>query len=171
MTRATAAAVVGVVIGAAAALLVAGQAAADPVDASGYANGKCFAAGDAPEVKPVRFAYNCDETGVMQDMTWSSWDSDGAHGAGTDNAIECQPNCAQGTRVINPIVVHAWNPQAPTTPGCPPGVKFYADMTIAYPEGTPPWIDPGTTWDTGTDFVTVDDMPAVHYSGLTPTCS
>jgi hypothetical protein len=171
MTRPAAVSAFGVVLGAAAALVAAGQASAEPVDATTYAIGKCFAAGGGPEVRPVRFAYNCDETGVMQDMTWSSWGPDGASGTGFDNAIECQPNCAQGTRLINPIVVHAWNPQTPTTPGCPPGAKFYSDMTIAYPEAAPPWIDPGTTWDTGTDFVTVNDMPGVHYSGLTPICS
>jgi hypothetical protein len=41
---------------------------------------------------------------------------------------------------------------------------------IAYPDGAPPWVDPGTTRDTGTDFVTVDGKPAVHFSGLTPIC-
>ena len=50
-------------------------------------------------------------------------------------------------------------------------MQFFADMSIAYPKTAPPWIEPGITWDTGTDFVTVDGMPAVHYSGLTPTCS
>lgn len=168
MTRAVAASLMGAAL---ALFTVPGQSAAEPIDATAYAIGKCFSRGDVPQVKPARFAYNCDETGVMQDMTWSAWGSDGAHGTGTDNAIECQPNCAEGARLINPIVVHAWNPQVPTTPGCPPGVEFYADMTIAYPEGAPPWIDPGTTWDTGTDFTTVDDIPAVHYSGLTPVCS
>jgi hypothetical protein len=44
-------------------------------------------------------------------------------------------------------------------------------MTIAYPKGAPPWIAPGTTWSAGTDFVTVDDMPAVHLSALTPSCA
>ena len=114
MIRAGAAVVVGI---AATLLALPGQASAEPVDSATYAIGKCFLAGDAPAVKPARFAYNCDETGVMQDMTWSSWGPDGANGTGTDNAIECQPNCAQGTRLINPIVVHAWNPQSPSTPG------------------------------------------------------
>ena len=42
------------------------------------------------------FAYNCDTTGVMQDMTWSAWGADGARGTGTDSSVECQPNCAAG---------------------------------------------------------------------------
>jgi hypothetical protein len=28
----------------------------------------------------------------------------------------------------------------------------------------------GTTWTPGTEFVTVDGMPAVHFSGLSPNC-
>jgi hypothetical protein len=41
----------------------------------------------------------------------------------------------------------------------------YSDMPIAYPKGVPPWIKSGTAWSPGTDFVTVDGMPAVHLSG------
>jgi hypothetical protein len=167
VTRRVAAAVAG----AAAAVLAAGPAAAVPADTATYAIGKCFAVGDVAVVQPARFAYNCDETGVMKDMTWTAWGADGARGTGVDDAVECQPNCAQGRRLFNPIVVHAWNPTTPTTPGCPPGVRYYSDLSIAYPKAAPPWIIPGITWDTGTDFVTVDGMPAVHYSGLTPTCS
>jgi hypothetical protein len=148
-----------------------GQATADTVGGPLYAIGKCYDATQAPEQRPAAFAYNCDQTGVMQDMTWSSRDSEGANGSGTDSSVECQPNCAEGTRVFNPIAVHAWNPQSPATPGCPSDVQFYSDMTIAYPDGVPPWINPGTTWDTGTDFVTVNGKPAVHFSGLTPNCS
>lgn len=169
MTPAGSVAVLGSLLGAVAAVLtVPGQAAAEP---GTYAIGKCLQPGDVPQVKPTRFAYNCDETGVMEDLTWTSWGPDGARGTGTDSSVECQPNCAEGTRLINPIVVHAWNPQPPPAPGCPPGMQFYSDLTIAYPDGVPPWIEPGTTWDTGTDFVTVDGLPAVHFSGLSPTCS
>ena len=53
--------------------------------------------------------YNCDNTGVMEDMTWTSWGADGARGNGTDSSIACQPNCAQGRQLTNPVVVHAWN--------------------------------------------------------------
>lgn len=49
--------------------------------------------------------------------------------------------------------------------------QFYSDMPIAYPKGVPPWIKSGTAWSPGTDFVTVDGMPAVHLSGLTQTCA
>ena len=32
------------------------------------------------------------------------------------------------------------------------------------------WINPGAEWTPGTDFVEVDGMPAVHFSGLTSNC-
>lgn len=162
--------------GAVAALAVicpAGQAAADPEPSGSteYAIGKCFDPAGPVVQRPTRFAYNCDNTGVMDAMTWTQWDADGARGTGTDTSIECKPNCAQGPKLVNPIAVHAWNPLPAPTAGCQEDAQFYSDMTIAYPEGAPPWIDPGTTWDTGTDFVTVDGVPAVHFSGLAPKCA
>ena len=147
-------------------------ASADPAeqDSTIYAIGKCYDPAMALVQRPDSFAYNCDTTGVMRDMNWSAWGADGARGTGTDSSVECQPNCAQGATLVNPIVVHAWNPVGSPSPTCPSDVKFYSDMTIAYPKGAPPWINPGTTWSPGTDFVTVDEMPAVHYSELAPTC-
>jgi hypothetical protein len=170
MIRLVAASLAGVAASFAAPWQAAAEPVADPFAGAVYAIGKCFDSTQAPEERPATFAYNCDQTGVMQDMTWSSWDADGANGTGTDSSVECQPNCAEGTRLFNPIAVRAWNPLSPVTPTCPSGVQFYSDMTIAYPDGVPPWINPGTTWDTGTDFVTVDGKPGVHFSGLTPTC-
>ena len=147
-------------------------ASAEPTEQDGtaYAIGKCYSPGQPPVQRPASFAYNCDNTGVMQDVTWSAWGSDGAHGTGTDSSVECKPNCAEGATLVNPIVVHAWNPVTSPSAACPHDVKFYSDLTIAYPKGAPPWINPGTTWSPGTDFVTVDGMPAVHYTESTPTC-
>ena len=135
-----------------------------------YAIGKCFDLALPPPQRPTRFDYNCDGTGVIQDMTWTTWGVDGAKGTGTDSSTECEPNCAQGTRLTNPVVVHAWNPLAPNSALCPPGVRFYSDLSIAYPDGATPWIKPGTTWDEGTVFVTIDGVPAVHFSELKPNC-
>ena len=90
----------------------------------------------------------------------SVW-ADGASGTGTDNSVECQPNCAMGPRLFNPIVVRAWNPK--TVEGCPPELQFYSDLTVAYPQGVPPWVKPGTQWAPDTYFTTVDGMPAVHF--------
>jgi hypothetical protein len=147
-------------------------ATADPVGQGDavFAIGKCFDPSQPPQQRPSSFAYNCDTTGVMDNMTWTSWGPDGARGTGIDNAVECKPSCAEGARLANPIVVHAWNASASTSPTCPTTVQFYSDLTIAYPHGAPPWITPGTTWSPGTDFVTVDGMPAVHFSGSMPRC-
>lgn len=147
------------------------EAAADPQPATtAFAIGKCFDPSDPAPQRPARFDYNCDGTGVMQDMTWTTWGADGAKGTGTDASIECQPNCAQGPLLTNPIIVHAWNPLPSNNAQCPADVKFYSDLSIAYPKGVPPWIIPGTTWDDGTDFVTIDGMPAVHFANLQPNC-
>jgi hypothetical protein len=135
-----------------------------------YAIGKCVNEVQPAQQQPATFDYNCDRSGVLRDMVWTSWGPDGANGTGKDDSLQCQPNCAQGTRLSNPVVVHAWNPLPPNNTNCPAGFKFYADLTIAYPKGAPPWIQPGTTWDTGTDYVTVDGMPAVHFSKLQPNC-
>jgi hypothetical protein len=148
------------------------EATAAPLPASTvFAIGKCFDPSQPAPQRPNRFDYNCDGTGVMEDMTWASWGADGAKGTGTDASIECQPNCAQGPLLTNPIVVHAWNPLPASDAMCPSDVAFYSDLTIAYPKGVPPWIIPGTTWDDGTTFVTIDGMPAVRFSGLQPNCA
>lgn len=144
-------------------------ALADPPPATTvFAIGKCFNPSQPAPQRPTRF--DCDGTGVMQDMTWTSWGADVATGTGTDASIWCQPNCAQGPLLTNPILVHAWNPLPPKSTDCPPDIKFYSDLTIAYPEGVPPWIIPGTTRADGTEFLTIGGKPAVHFSGLTPNC-
>ena len=149
------------------ALFTAPVAAADPaVPDPGYNTvtyliGKCWNPSQPVEQEPTGVEYNCDGTAQMENMVWSSWGADGANGTGTDNAVQCQPNCATGAHLFNPIVVHAWNPRP--ADGCPENLQFYADMTVAYPQGVPPWIKPGTQWSQDTLFTTVDGMPAVHY--------
>lgn len=159
-----------IALAAAVPLIAPALAVAQPADPA-YVIGKCYdpgARGPRPEPRPAQFAYNCDRTGVMDAMTWTEWGPGGAVGTGTDRAVECKPNCAEGPTLVNPIAVRAWNPQP--GPGCPPSALFYTDLTIAYPQGAPPWITPGTKWDAGTEFVTVDGKPAVHYSGPPPVC-
>ncbi|MCF6388325.1 hypothetical protein L2K20_15200 [Mycobacterium sp. MBM] len=145
-------------------------AGADPADTVRYAIGMCYDTENPLPARPAVFDYNCDGTGVLHDMVWTQWDALGANGFGTDVSVECQPNCALGARLTNPVVVHAWNPLPSSSPACPADARFYADMTIAYPHGAPPWIRPGTQWYPGTDFVLVDGAPAVHFSGLTSRC-
>ena len=118
--------------------------------------------------RPPTVVYGCDHSSVMENMTWTAWGADGATGTGIDNAVECQPNCAQGRRLSNPIVVHAWNPAPAEQPGCPAGVEFYRDVTVAYPAGVPPWVQPGTSWTEDVSYLFVDGLPAVHFSNQTP---
>ncbi len=146
-------------------------AAADPSPAPGsvaYMIGRCYDPSQPVTERPATVEYICDSTSIMENMTWTSWGPDGANGTGTDNSLECQPDCAQGPRLINPIVVHAWNPKAPITTGCPPDVQFYSDLTVAYPKGVPPWIKPGTSWSNTVDYITIDGMPAVHFTNQGP---
>lgn len=146
-------------------------AVADPAtpepgyDAVTYLIGTCWDPSQPVEQQPTTVKYNCDGTSVMHDMVWTSWGADGATGTGSDSSVECKPNCATGPTLVNPIAVHAWNPKP--APGCQPNLQFYADMTVAYPQGAPPWIQPGTQWSADTFFTTVDGMPAVHYINQT----
>jgi len=133
-----------------------------------YLIGKCWDPSDPVVERPAEVMYNCDSTGIMENMAWLSWGPDGAVGTGMDNSVECQPDCAEGPHLYHPIIVHAWNPAPPTKPGCPADLQFYTDLTVAYPLGAPPWITPGTTWSPGTEFIRVDGMPAVHFTNPDP---
>ncbi|MBB3751730.1 hypothetical protein FHT44_004225 [Mycolicibacterium sp. BK634] len=139
--------------------------AADP-GATVYMFGSCYDPSQPLQEKPQRVVYGCDSTSIMEDMTWSAWGADGARGTGTDNAVACQPNCAQGPHLYNPIVVHAWNPVP--AKGCPDDAAFFTDFTVAYPAGVPPWVVPGTSWAPGVQYTYVDGMPAVHFSDQQP---
>lgn len=149
-----------------AAALVSPQAPAGAQPATTYALATCYDVDQTIAERPQRAVYNCDGSAAIEEMTWTSWGPDGATGTGLDDAIECKPSCAEGARLVNPIVVRAWNPRP--VQGCPADVAFYSDMTFAYPEGVPPWITPGTTWDDGVEFVTIDGMPGVHWSNRQP---
>jgi hypothetical protein len=160
-----------------AASLVAPPVGADPDPGSGpgplaYVIGRCYDPSQAVVERPTSVMYNCDGTSVMENMQWTSWGPDGATGTGLDNSVQCQPDCAQGPHLYNPIVVHAWRPVPADKPGCPDGVLFYTDLTVAYPQGVPPWIKPGTTWsDDGVriaQYVDVDGMPAVQFTDSGP---
>lgn len=133
-----------------------------------YMIGRCYDPTQPVVERPVEVEYNCDGTSIMEQMAWTAWGPDGASGFGMDNSVQCQPDCAQGPHLRFPIVVHAWNPKAPTTPGCPDGVEFYSDLTVAYPVGVPPWVVPGTSWSPTVDYTYVDGMPAVHFADQGP---
>ena len=139
-----------------------------PGDTTAYLIGACWDPSQPVDQRPATLVYGCDKSSVMEDMTWTAWGADGAEGTGIDSAVECQPNCAEGAHLSNPIVVHAWNPQPAATPGCPDGVQFFGDYTVAYPQGVPPWVKPGTSWTEDVDYVYIDNMPAVHFKNQGP---
>ena len=66
----------------------------------------------------------------------------GANGTGTSDETDCLPDCSRGRRYQFPIVVRAENPITPSGPSCPGGVQFYSDLLVAYPNATPPWLQP-----------------------------
>jgi hypothetical protein len=154
-------------------LATAASATAEPAPgATVYMFGSCYDPSQPLQEQPQRVVYGCDSTSIMENMTWSSWGADGARGTGTDNAVQCQPNCAQGPHLNNPVVVHAWNPAPAGQRGCPDNAQFYTDFTVAYPAGVPPWVIPGTTWGPDVEYTYVDGMPAVHFFDQRPySCS
>jgi hypothetical protein len=94
---------------------------------------------------------------ALQDMSWSLWGPGGADGTGTAVFKICDPNCAAGYQLMNPVRVHAWNPQPPRADAlCQVGLKIFADMILAFPKGAPP----PTAEKMNTQY---NGLPAVHY--------
>ena len=50
-------------------------------------------------------------------------------------------------------------------------MRFYTELTVAYPKGVPPWVKPGTSWSNTVDYIDVDGMPAVHFTDQGPTAA
>lgn len=116
-----------------------------------------------PSVQPVERPKKLDVFGcasvavALQDMSWNSWGRQGADGTGTAVFQTCDPNCATGSHLTNPVVVHAWNPQPPRPEAiCQTGLEIFADMILAFPESVPP----PTAQKMTTQY---NGMPAVHY--------
>lgn len=116
-----------------------------------------------PSVPPVERPNKLNVLGcasvavALQDMSWTSWGPQGADGTGTAVFKICDPNCAAGYQLTDPVVVHAWNAQAPRPDAiCQAGLKVFADMILAFPKGVPP----PTAQKTNTQY---NGMPAVHY--------
>ena len=66
----------------------------------------CNAPGSAPAVEPSMIMLACgDGNAYLNHLTWSSWTSAGATGAGDYTHNLCQPDCAQGTFVSEPATV------------------------------------------------------------------
>jgi hypothetical protein len=119
----------------------------------------CYNPSVQPAERPKKLnVLGCASVAVaLQDMSWSSWGPQGADGTGTAVFKTCDPNCAAGYQLTDPVVVHAWNPQPPRPDAiCQVGLRIFADLILAFPKGVPP----PTAQKMTTQY---NGMPAVHY--------
>ena len=130
-----------------------------PAPPTSFAIPACYNPSVQPAERPKKLnVLGCASVAVaLQDMSWSSWGPQGADGTGTAVFKICDPNCAAGYQLTDPVVVHAWNPQPPRPDAiCQIGLKIFADMILAFPKGVPP----PTAQKMTTQY---NGMPAVHY--------
>jgi hypothetical protein len=124
----------------------------------------CYNPSLPPTERPKRLnVVGCASVAVaLQDMSWSTWGPQSADGTGTAVFKLCDPNCAAGYQITKPVVVHAWNAQPPRRDAiCQVGLKIFADMILAFPQGVPP----PTAQKMDTQY---NGMPAVHYVNYSP---
>ncbi|WP_430918899.1 hypothetical protein [Mycobacterium colombiense] len=120
----------------------------------------CYNPSVPPVARPKKLnVLGCASVAVaLQDMSWTSWGPQGADGTGTAVFKLCDPNCAAGSQLTEPVVVHAWNPQPPRREAiCQSGLEIYADMILAFPKGVPP----PTVQKMNTQY---NGEPAVHFA-------
>lgn len=135
-----------------------------PAPPDSYAIPGCYNPAAQPSERPKKLnVLGCASVAVaLQDMSWSSWGPQGADGSGTAVFKLCDPNCATGSQLTKPVVVHAWNPQPPRRDAiCQVGLKIFNDMILAFPQGAPP----PTAQKMDTQY---NGMPAVHYVDYSP---
>lgn len=124
-----------------------------------YAIPACYNPSAPPVERPKKLnVVGCASVAVaLQDMSWTAWGPDGADGTGIAVFKICDPNCAAGYQLTDPVVVHAWNAQPPRRDAvCQVGLRIFADMIVAFPKDVPP----PTVQKTNTRY---DGMPAEHY--------
>ncbi|WP_435825379.1 hypothetical protein [Mycobacterium simiae] len=135
-----------------------------PPPPDSYAIPGCYNPSVQPTERPKKLnVLGCASVAVaLQDMSWSSWGPQGADGTGTAVFKLCDPNCAAGYQVTVPVVVHAWNPQAPRKDAiCQGGLRIFGDMILAFPNGAPP----PNAQQIDTEY---NGMPAVHFVNYSP---
>jgi hypothetical protein len=135
------------------------QTTTQPPPPTSFAIPGCYNPSVQPAERPKKLnVLGCASVAVaLQDMSWSSWGPQGADGTGTAVFKMCDPNCATGYQLTDPVVVHAWNAQQPRPDAiCQVGLKIFADMILAFPKGVPP----STAQKLTTQY---NGMPAVHY--------
>jgi hypothetical protein len=63
-----------------------------------------------PEHKPDVTTTNCADFGVqVNNISWHSWNGYGARGSGVWSVNQCEPDCANGTRIGTPVEVRLSN--------------------------------------------------------------
>jgi hypothetical protein len=146
-------------------LIQGGDAAAPPTASQpppppeSFAIPGCYNPTVPPVERPKKLnILGCASVAVaLQDMSWSSWGPQGADGTGTAVFKICDPNCAAGYQLSDPVVVHAWNAQPPRPDAiCQAGLKIFADMILAFPRAVPP----PTAQKMNSQY---NGLPAVHY--------
>lgn len=131
-----------------------------PAAPASFAIPGCYNPSVPPVARPKRLnVLGCASVAVaLQDMSWSSWGPQGADGTGTALFKLCDPNCAAGSQLTEPVIVHAWNPQPPRREAiCQVGLQIFADMILAFPKGVPP----PNVQKMNTQY---DGKPAVHFA-------
>jgi hypothetical protein len=59
---------------------------------------------ETPIYKPESITITCADGGIyVEKIRWSTWDEEGATGIGIYSENLCEPNCAEGKRVIAPV--------------------------------------------------------------------
>ncbi|TAM72283.1 MAG: hypothetical protein EPN51_03695 [Mycobacterium sp.] len=131
-----------------------------PPASASFAIPGCYNPSVPPVARPNKLnVLGCASVAVaLQDMAWNSWGPQGADGTGTAVFKLCDPNCAAGSQLTEPVVVHAWNPQPPRREAiCSAGLEIFADMILAFPKDVPP----PTVQKMNTQY---NGEPAVHYA-------
>ncbi|MGZ4491512.1 MAG: hypothetical protein ACXVEU_12130 [Nocardioidaceae bacterium] len=82
-------------------------------------------------IRPRTLLISGDGTLWVAKMTWSRWVSRRADGRGTSVANTCNPNCAQGHLVRDPVVVHLSRPHHKC------GRWFFNRVVLHYPKTHP----------------------------------
>lgn len=133
---------------------------AQPPPPQSFAIPGCYNLSVPPVERPKRLnVLGCASVAVaLQGMSWSSWGPQGADGTGTAVFKVCDPNCAAGYQLTEPVIVHAWNPQPPRREAiCQVGLEIFADMILAFPKGVPP----PSVQKMNAQY---NGMPAVHFA-------
>jgi hypothetical protein len=76
-----------------------------------------------------------DDTAALWDMTWPTWNSTFAVGAGTEKLDDCTPNCASGTLHAVPVAVILSKPAMVCVSG--KGRWFWTRVSFSWPAGLP----------------------------------